>query len=656
MYKSYIKSNYLELNTDFELFTQLLQTHCSMEKMIPIAQRICKHNQVTHLSTEQAEYMIKKHLNNLPFIKHHYFTHAESRKKKAQSRKKKRPKKYGTSKKWFTATVLATAAVLATSVGVGNATKNTGSGNNIIRKEKNVASCSNNTCIKIKQNTKINDTPSNINDTPSKKTETEIKNNENDVTEINVPDPNAANTESTWFRWDRTNLINVVYKSTRDIGFNKLQENYEEIDAMLQKYKNNIDTEKNDNYGKNVLDYTLDKLYYNNEKYIGYTILQKLMPFLKRNQAIKTLVKIIKMDSDSQNDEVLNAIFEKDKASVKIFNANHNDTEYYPFIYDIFIGCISGNIGLGDDDRIKMFERINDYFLEKGYGELNDFILKGKNENAWSPLHYAIDNWDEEKYLESRYNQRYYTDVKNMKKIVKKLLPLKDVADKNSWTPLLLGVDRHKYSLVQILLDNGAKITNASNYEITNDDGDSLLKIIQNRFLDYKDDKHYEQQLELIIELIDKGANPNLKNKKGISAYMLCKNQLELMKYKLDKNYNIYVEKGYHGALVEGEYDYTVELYEKHLPKLLSYYETKIEPIIDKDGKAIIDKDGKKKFVNENDENILKELLVKEKKDIDKILEQKYIERREHKTRKHKQKRNYQQKLIAAAFIESILK
>lgn len=638
MYKSYVKSNYLELNTDFELFTQLLQTHSSMEKMIPIAQRICKHTQVTHLSTEQAEYMIKKHLNNLPFIKHHYFTHAETRKKKPPNVTNKR---------------LITAAAIATLVGVANATKNTGSGNKIISKEKNVPSCSNNTCIQRKQNTKINDTPSNINDTPSKKTETEFKNNENDVTERNVPDPNAANTESTWFRWDRTNLINVVYKSTRNIGFNKLQKNYEEIDAMLEKYKNNIDTEKNDNYGKNVLDYTLDKLYYNNEKYIGYTILQKLMPFLKRNQAIKTLVKIIKMDSDSQNDEVLNAIFEKDKASVKIFNANHNDTEYYPFIYDIFIGCISGNIRLRDDDRIKMFERINDYFKEN-YGELNDFILKGKNENAWSPLHYAIDNWDEEKYLEYRYNQRYYTDVENMKKIVKKLLPLKDVADKNSWTPLLLGVDRHKYSLVQILLKNDAKIYNADDDEITNDDGDSVLKIIQNRFLDDKENKHYEQQLNLIKILIEKGANPNLRNKKGISAYMLCKNQLELMKYKLDKNYNIYVEKGYHGALEKGEYDYTVALYEQQLPKLISYYETKIEPIIDKDGKAIIDKDGKKKFVNENDENILKELLVKEKKDIDKILEQKYIERREHKTRKHKQKRNYQQKLIAAAFVKGL--
>ena len=605
--------------------------------MIPIAQRICKHTQVTHLSTGQTDYMIKKHLNNLPFIKHHYFTHAETRKKNVTSKKL-----IMTSKK------LITAAALAALFGVANATKNTGSGNNIIRKEKNVASCSKHCNKNIKQHT-------NIKIIPSKKTETEIKNNENDVTEINVPDPNAANTESTWFRWDRTNLINVVYKSTRNIGFNKLQENYEEIDAMLQKYKNNIETGKNDNYGKNVLDYTLDKLNDNDEKYIGYTILQKLMPFLKRNQAIKTLEKIIKMDSDSQNDEVLNAIFEKDKDSVKIFNANHNDTEKKPFIYDIFIGCISGNIRLRDDERIKMFERINDYFLEKGYGELNDFIPKGKNENAWSPLHYAIDNWDEEKYLESIYNQRYYTDVVNMKKIIKKLLPLKDVADKNSWTPLLLGVDRHKYSLVQILLKNDAKITNADNDEITNDDGDSLLKIIQNRFLDDKEDKHYKQLLNLIRMLIEKGANPNLRNKNGISAYMLCKNQLELMKYKLDKNYNIYVENGYHGALVESEYDYTRALYEEQLPKLIRYYETKIEPIIDEDGKAIIDKDGKKKFVNENDENKLKEILVKEKKDIDKILEEKYQTRKEHKRRKRKQQRKYKDSLISASIISSIL-
>ena len=88
---------------------------------------------------------------------------------------------------------------------------------------------------------------------------------------------------------------------------------------------------------------------------------------------------------------------------------------------------------------------------------------------------------------------------------------------------------------------------------------------------------------------------------------------------------------------------------------MIRYYETKIEPIIDEDGKAIIDKDGKKKFVNENDENKLKEILVKEKKDIDKILEEKYQTRKEHKRRKRKQQRKYKDSLISASIISSIL-
>ena len=114
MYKSFVKSHHLELNNDLELFANLLQMNTSMETVIPIAQRICKERQGTLLSMEQADYVIKYHLNRLPFIKHHYFASAEPTKsaptkKESKKRKKRRPN----TSKWTMLLVTAALAALA---------------------------------------------------------------------------------------------------------------------------------------------------------------------------------------------------------------------------------------------------------------------------------------------------------------------------------------------------------------------------------------------------------------------------------------------------------------------------------------------------------------------------------------------------------------
>ena len=101
-------------------------------------------------------------------------------------------------------------------------------------------------------------------------------------------------------------------------------------------------------------------------------------------------------------------------------------------------------------------------------------------------------------------------------------------------------------------------------------------------------------------KLISGGANPHLKNDKGLSAYMMCKRQLLRQEYIVSKDLKIFQEqKNGLGALPGNEYR-KLRISISHLKNLIQYY--------DKHSAATID------------DNSFLEISVKEKQEIDIML------------------------------------
>ncbi len=489
MYKSFVKSHHLELNNDLELFAKLLQTPCSMEKMIPIAQRICQPPQVMLLSTEQADYVIKYHLNRFPFIKHHYFAPVEPTKKKSleNKKKKKKPKKTvpNTNLNGVKA-ILATAALIAASAGG-------------VEADSHVA---------------VRSTDANTQSLP-------ILDHNRAVHHCRVPNidiPNADDVKNPmvkvkgWWGYEGTELINSVYNCVNPSGLEEIYQmlKYYPIYQMLKCYKDTVQILERDSDNLNALDYIFVKLKSWGTRSIGYSLLDYFLPYLNQEafaNVFNYVAGITETDYSlkKQNDELLDQIISLEK-------------KYKPFLYKRYVQSIR-------DNDVTMFNRLHGQPV---------ILNEEENPNGWSPLHYAIESWDDTLYAHWENRPSRYKMGENMQQILRKLLSWNDTIDQKGWTPLLMAAAQHKYGAIEILLENGAKILDTQN-----DDGDTALKMIQNNYpmdmmaaegtIAYNPD--VVSPNKLMRNLIDNGANPNVQNDQGISAYMLCQRQHNTLKY-----------------------------------------------------------------------------------------------------------------------------
>lgn len=556
MYKSFIKSHHLELNNDLELFANLLQMNTSMEKAIPIAQRICEERQVTLLSIEQADYVIKYHLNRLPFIKHHYFAPVEPRNYPPNNKDKKKRKKRVPNTKAAKAALVATAAMLALA-----STSNVVTGSKVV-----VRSDDANTPSLAIQDKNHADHKHEMADMPN------IDNIPKDSEDIKNPMDKVQG----WWGYEANELIYAVYNCNNPSGL-------DEIYKMLRDYKESVNILETDSNNLSALDYLFRKLESEGTRRIGYAILDYFLPYLE-NLKQEALVNafnhvagitetepLLKKKNGELFDKMMISMEKKDKA----------------FLYKRYIRSIREN-------DVTMFNRLQGQTM---------ILNEEENPNEWSPLRYAIESWDNKLYALWKVNPTHHKKGGNMLQIIQKLLPLKNTVDKNKWTPLLIAADRHKYGALEILLENGVNIKDAKN-----DDGDTALKIIQNNYpeemVKAESIQAYNPTLispkKLMEKLISGGANPNLKNNKGISAYMMCKRQLIRQKYIVWKDLKIFEEqKNGLGALPENEYQ-KLRLSIYHLKNLIKYY--------DEHSAATID-----------DKSFL-EISVKEKQEIDVML------------------------------------
>lgn len=487
MYKSFVKSHHLELNNDLELFAKLLQTPCSMEKMIPIAQRICQPPQVMLLSTEQADYVIKYHLNRFPFIKHHYFAPVEPTKKKSLANKKKKKKTVPKTNRPGWTKLLATATLVAASA-------------RGVEADSHVAV--------------VRSTDANTQSLP-------ILDHNRAVHHCRVPNidlPNADDVKNPmvkvkgWWGYEGTELINSVYNCVDPSGLEEIYQmlTYYPIYQMLKYYKDTVKILERDSDNLNALDYIFVKLQSGGTRSIGYSLLDYFLPYLNQEafaNVFNYVAGITETDSSlkKQNDELLDQIISLEK-------------KYKPFLYKRYVQSIH-------DNDVTMFTRLHGQPV---------ILNEEENPNEWSPLHYAIESWDDTLYARWENRPSRYKMGENMQQILRKLLPWKDTIDQKGWPPLLIAAAQHKYGAIEILLENGAKILDTKN-----DDGDTALKMIQNNYpmdmMAAEGPIAYNPGVvspkKLMQNLIDNGANPNVQNDQGISAYMLCQRQHNTLKY-----------------------------------------------------------------------------------------------------------------------------
>lgn len=118
--------------------------------------------------------------------------------------------------------------------------------------------------------------------------------------------------------------------------------------------------------------------------------------------------------------------------------------------------------------------------------------MDGTDEYGRTPLHYAV------------INQK----TKVIKQLIQSGLNINQ-PDNNGWTPLHFACQNYNFSHVKMLVEYGAEIDPVDVYGST-----PLFKAVFNC---------RNQSGELIKYLLEKRADPNLKNKSGISPYDLAK-------------------------------------------------------------------------------------------------------------------------------------
>lgn len=117
----------------------------------------------------------------------------------------------------------------------------------------------------------------------------------------------------------------------------------------------------------------------------------------------------------------------------------------------------------------------------------------GIDEYGRTPLHYAIINCDSEaikKYINLGY------DI--------------NLADDDGWTPLHFACQNYDFESVKLLVENGSKID-----PVDSNGNSPLFKAVFN----CRNNKG-----DVIIYLLKKGAEPNLKNNSGVSPMDLASN------------------------------------------------------------------------------------------------------------------------------------